>query len=104
MIPLSNIINEISTCSLIEMTLFSTGLIVVVIMWMGTKKNWTCKGMIYKLVPPPSGLISLVVATSCTTHGVVGVLLLVPISTYTKLSDLYWKSGKAIWYAHSSNW
>lgn len=46
--------------------------------------------MTSKLIPPLSGLTSLVVATSCTTNGVVvDVLLLVPISTNTKLGGSY---------------
>jgi hypothetical protein len=68
---------------------------------MGTKRIWTCKGMIYKHVLPLSGLIGLVVGTSCTTYGVVSVLLLVPNSTYTKLSGSYGKLGKVVWYAPS---
>jgi hypothetical protein len=71
---------------------------------MGTKKIWTSKGMIYKLVRPLSGLIGLMVATSCTIYGVVGVLLPIPISTYTKLGDSYRKLGKTIWYAYNSIW
>jgi hypothetical protein len=55
-------------------------------------KVWIGKGMILKLVPPLSGLTGLV--TSCTIDGVVGILLLVPISTYTKFGGSYLKSGK----------
>jgi hypothetical protein len=39
--------------------------------------------MIYKLVPPLSGLIGLI--TGCIIDGVAGTLLLVPISIDTKL-------------------
>jgi hypothetical protein len=60
--------------------------------------------MISKLVPPLNGLIGLVGATSCITYGVVGALLLVLISTYTKLGGSYLKSGKVVQYTHSSNW
>jgi hypothetical protein len=41
--------------------------------------------MISKHVPPLSGLTSLVVAIGCTIDGVTSVVLLVSISTYTKL-------------------
>ncbi len=41
--------------------------------------------MISKLVPPPSGLISLII--SYTTYGVARTLLLVPISINTKLDN-----------------
>jgi hypothetical protein len=51
--------------------------------------------MISKHVPPLSGLIGLVIG--CTTNGVTRTLLLVPISTYTKLGGSYLKSGKTIW-------
>jgi hypothetical protein len=53
--------------------------------------------MIFKPAPPFSGLINLVMVTSCTTYG---VLLLVPISTDTKLGGLYLKSRKTIQYYH----
>ncbi len=56
--------------------------------------------MIFKPAPPFSGLINLVMVISCTTYGVFGVLLLVPISTYTKLGGLYLKSSKTIQYYH----
>jgi uncharacterized membrane protein len=52
--------------------------------------------MISKLVPPLNGLIGLVMATCCTTYGVVRTLLLVPISINTKLGGSYLKLGKAI--------
>ncbi len=42
-----------------------------------------------------SGLISLVVATSCTIDGVVGALLLVPIFTNMKLGGSYLKIKKS---------
>jgi hypothetical protein len=51
--------------------------------------------MISKLVPPLSGLIGLVIG--CTIDGVVGILLFVIISTYTKLGGSYLKLGKTIW-------
>jgi hypothetical protein len=60
--------------------------------------------MISKLVPPLNGLIGLVMATRCTIDGVVGVLLLVPISTHTKLGGSYLKSRKAIQYICSFSW
>jgi hypothetical protein len=44
--------------------------------------------MIFKHVPPLSGLIGL--------DGVARILLLVPISTYTKLEGSYLKSRKAV--------
>jgi hypothetical protein len=50
--------------------------------------------MISKHVPPLSGLTSLII--SYTTNGTVGTLLLVPISTDTKLEGSYLKSRKAI--------
>jgi hypothetical protein len=52
--------------------------------------------MIFKHVSPLSGVIGLVAATGCTIVGVVGVLLLFPISTYMKLGSSYLKSRKAI--------
>jgi hypothetical protein len=55
--------------------------------------------MIFKPIPPPSGLISLLVAIGCTIDGVAGVLLLVPISTNMKLRGLYLKLGKVVRYA-----
>jgi hypothetical protein len=56
--------------------------------------------MISKHVPPLSGLTNLVMATSCTTYGVVGALLLVPISIDMKLWGSYLKSRKMIQYYH----
>jgi hypothetical protein len=53
--------------------------------------------MISKHVPPLSGLIGLVMAIGCTANAIVGTLLLVPISTNTKLSGLFLKLGKVIW-------
>jgi hypothetical protein len=50
--------------------------------------------MILKLVPPLSGLTGLV--TNCTIDSVVGTLLLVPISTHTKLGGSYLKLRKTI--------
>jgi hypothetical protein len=60
--------------------------------------------MISKHVPPLGGLTNLVVATCCTTNGVVGVQLLVLISTYMKLGGSYLKSWKVVRYAYNSNW
>ncbi len=54
--------------------------------------------MIFKPIPPISGLISLVVAISCTIDGVASVML-VPISTNMKLGGLYLKSRKVVRYA-----
>ncbi len=63
------------------------------------------KSMISKLVPPLNGLVNLVVILGCTTNGDVFVtLILVLISTDTKLNGSYLKSRKAIQYACSSNW
>jgi hypothetical protein len=45
--------------------------------------------MISKHVPHLSGLIGLIIG--CTTYGIVGTLLLVPISTYIKLEGSYLK-------------
>jgi hypothetical protein len=50
--------------------------------------------MISKPIPTINGLIGLI--TSYTTDGVAGTLLLVPISTYTKLGNLYLKSKKIV--------
>jgi hypothetical protein len=52
--------------------------------------------MILKPIPPLSGLIGLVMAIGYTTNGVVGTLILDPISIDTKLGGLYLKLGKAI--------
>jgi hypothetical protein len=59
--------------------------------------------MISKPFPPLSGLTSLVVAKGCTINGVVGVLLLVLISTNMKLGGSYLKSRKVVRYACNSN-
>jgi hypothetical protein len=58
--------------------------------------------MISKLIPPSSGLTGLVIG--CTIDGVVGTLLLVPISTYTKLGGLYLKLGKTVWWVYNLSW
>jgi hypothetical protein len=50
--------------------------------------------MISKLIPPSSGLTGLVIG--CTIDGVVGTLLLVPISIDMKLGDLYLNVRRAI--------
>jgi hypothetical protein len=60
--------------------------------------------MMPKLVPPLSGLSGLVMAIGCTTNGVVGTMLLVLISTNTKLGSSYLKSRKVVQYACSSSW
>ncbi len=72
-----------STCSLSNLSLLSIVWLTTMVIETSIVKIWIGKGMILKLVPPLSGLTNLV--TSCTTNGVVGTLLLVPISTYTKL-------------------
>jgi hypothetical protein len=43
-------------------------------------------------------------ATSCATNGVAGTLLLVPISTNTRLGVLYLKLRKMVQYACNSSW
>jgi hypothetical protein len=50
--------------------------------------------MIFILVPPISGLTDLVATIGYTIVSVVGDLLLVPISTYTKLGYLHESQGK----------
>jgi hypothetical protein len=60
--------------------------------------------MMPKLVPPLNGLSGLVMATGCTTNGVVGTMLLVLISTNTKLGSSYLKSRKVVQYVCNSNW
>ncbi len=62
--------------------------------WTSMEKVWTSKGMISKCIPPLSGLIGLVMTIGCMTNGDVGTLLLVPISTNTKLGGSYLKLGK----------
>jgi hypothetical protein len=52
--------------------------------------------MISKHLPPFNGLTGLVMATCCTIDDVVGILLLVPISTDTKLRGSYLKSRKVV--------
>jgi hypothetical protein len=47
--------------------------------------------MILKKFPPLNGLIGLVMPIGCTIDDIVGILLLVPISTYTKLGGSYLK-------------
>jgi len=61
-------------------------------------KVWTCKGMIFNLVPPLNGLIGLVMATS-TIDGIARTLLLVPIFKNTKLRGSYFKLGEVLQYA-----
>jgi hypothetical protein len=51
--------------------------------------------MTSKLIPPLSGLTGLVIG--CTINAIARTLLLVQISTYTKLGGLYLKLGKAVW-------
>jgi len=60
--------------------------------------------MLSKLVPPFSGLIGLVMTTCCTIDGVVGTILLVPISANMKLGGSYLKLTKTIRYACNSGW
>ncbi len=106
-IPLSSIVNEGSKGSTYSLTNFSPpfiSLVVTMVTWTCMVKIWTCKGTISKHVPPLSGLIGLILATSCTTNVVVSILLLVLISTYTKLRGLYLKLGKVVWYTCSSSW
>ncbi len=52
------------------------------------------KGIISKYVPPFGGLIGFV--TRCTIDDIVGILLLVPISTYIKFEGSYLKSKKVV--------
>ncbi len=85
-----------STCSLSNLSLSSTCLLTIVVTGIGIIKVWTCKNMILKPIPPLSGLIGLVMAIGYTTNGVVGTLILDPISIDTKLGGLYLKLGKAI--------
>ncbi len=76
-ILLSNTMNEgwtCSTCYLSNLSLPFIGSLVTVITWICIIKVWTCKGMIYKHVPPFSKLTGLVMATSCITNGIVGIL------------------------------
>lgn len=61
----------------------------------GMVKVWIGKGMIFKLIPPLKGLISLV--TGYTTYEVTGALLLVLISINIKLMGSYLKSKKMVW-------
>jgi hypothetical protein len=44
------------------------------------EKIQTSKGMISKLIPPFSGLTSLVMAIGCTIDGIAETLQLIPIS------------------------
>jgi hypothetical protein len=83
-----------STCSLSNLSLPSISWLTIVVTGTSIIKVWTSKGMIYKLVPPLSGLTSLI--TSCTIDGVIGILLLVPISTYTKFRGSYLKLRKVV--------
>jgi hypothetical protein len=55
--------------------------------------------MISKPIPPLSGLTGLITTTGCTTVGVANILLLVLISTNTKLWGFYLKSRKVVGYA-----
>jgi len=81
-----------SICSLLDLSLSSTSLLTTMLIGISIGKIKICKGMLSKHVPPLSGPIGLVMAIGCTTNGVVGILLLVPISTNTKLGGLYLKS------------
>jgi hypothetical protein len=91
-------------CSLTYFSLPLTCSIIIVVTWICIINVWICKGMISKHVPPLNGLTNLIVATCYTINGVDGALLLVLISTYTKLRGLYLKSRKIIQYACSSSW
>jgi len=95
---LSNIMNEGligSTCFLSNLSLPSIDWLTMVVIKTCIVKVQTSKGMISKHVPPFNGLTRLV--TYYTTYGVIGTLLLVPISIDTKLEGSYLKSGKMIW-------
>jgi hypothetical protein len=81
-----------STCSLSDLSLPSTGWLTTMVTKTSMVKVWISKGMISKHVPPLSGLIGLVIGY--TTNGITGTMLLVPISTNTKLGVSYLKSGK----------
>ncbi len=83
-----------SSCFLSDFSLPSTGWLTTIVTKTSIIKVWTSKGMISKLVPPLSGLIGLKIG--CTIDGVIGILLLVPISTYTKLRGSYLKLGKVV--------
>ncbi len=88
---LSNMVNErliSSTYSLLNISLPSIGWLTIVVFGIGIIKVWTSHGMI----SPFSGLIGLV--TNCTIYGIVGTLLLVPISTNTKLGVCTWNLRK----------
>jgi hypothetical protein len=94
---LTSMVNEGLTCStysLSDLSPPSTSWPIIMVIGIGIVKVWTSKGMIYKHVPPLSGLIGLV--TSCIIDGVVRIMLLVLVSTYTKLKGLYLKSRKAV--------
>ncbi len=83
---LSSIMNERlidSSCFLSDLSLPFTSWVTTMVIETSIIKIWTGKGMIYKLVPPLSGLIGLI--TGCIIDGVAGTLLLVPISIDTKL-------------------
>jgi hypothetical protein len=86
---LSGIMNEgltCSTCLLSNFSLPSKCWLTIMVTKTCIIKVWTCKGIISKHVPPLSGLIGLI--TSYTIDGIVGTLLVVPISTYTKFEGL----------------
>ncbi len=85
-----------STYSLSKLSLPSTCSLTTMATRTSIVKVWTCKGMIFKHVPPFSGLTDLLITIGYTTNGVAGTLLLVLISTYTKLGGSYLKSRKAI--------
>ncbi len=94
---LSSIVYEGLTGSsyfLLNLSPPSTGWLTIVVIETSIIKIWTCKGMISKLVPPLSGLTSLITSN---TYGVDRTLLLVPIFINTKLGGSYLKLGKAIW-------
>jgi hypothetical protein len=90
--------------SLVDRPLPFTSSLVIVATKTRMEKIRTSKGVIYKHVPPLSGLIGLEMATCCTIDGIVGTLLLILISTYIKLRGSYLKSGKTVQYVWSSSW
>ncbi len=92
---LSSMVNErltSSTCSLLNLSLPSTGWLTTMVTGTCIIKVWIGKGMIFKHVPPLSGLTGLI--TGCTIDGVSRILLLIPITIDTKLKGLYLKSRK----------
>ncbi len=81
-----------STYSLSNLSLPSTGWLTTMAIKTCMVKVWTFKGMISKPFRALNGLIGLVIG--CTTNGVIGTLLLVPISKNTKLGVRIWNQEK----------